>query len=467
MALLFLAFSLIFAGAAVLISFIVDPLQHYHKSWFPPVYSSQQRYQNPGLAKHYDYDMIIIGTSMTENFVPSIVGEAFGSKVLKLSMSGSTAGEHYQIAKVALETGKVKKVLWGLDYMSLKEGVRDDQGEFPFYLYDDNFWNDYKYWFNYSVYEQLAKGLWKRAQGRAPQELEYLYNWNWFSNFSKEAVFKHYERASQEEAFFTLNEEPLDVVQNSFKTNILSLVQQYPDVEFYFYYPPYTILRQVVWRDTNEVRYANQLEMKRWMFDQFKPYPNAKVYEYQTFKDWTYNLDLFKDMSHHNQDVNTWIAETVAQDDPRFRVTEDNVDTFIQDLERQVKTVTVTPEGELRNIEIAFGSTPDELLWFSRKAIRGDELLVPSKELAEALQLQLQWDQATKTLTLAKDGRTAVMVVDSQEATVNNEPKTLPEKVILVDGKTLVPLRFLAETFGWTVELSYPDDLTSRYILNE
>ena len=53
-------------------NFTVDPLQFYRPaSFYEPYYSMQQRYQNPGLARNFPYDTVIIGASMSENFVPS------------------------------------------------------------------------------------------------------------------------------------------------------------------------------------------------------------------------------------------------------------------------------------------------------------------------------------------------------------------------------------------------------------
>lgn len=55
----------------------IDPFFHYHlpnPKFFYPLYN--QRSQNDGIEKHFSYDGMIIGTSMTENFK---VSEAFNS----------------------------------------------------------------------------------------------------------------------------------------------------------------------------------------------------------------------------------------------------------------------------------------------------------------------------------------------------------------------------------------------------
>ena len=57
-------------GALVLIValvVLVDPFEVYHKAtaFIPPIESGTQSYSNAGIAKTYDYDSIIIGSSMT------------------------------------------------------------------------------------------------------------------------------------------------------------------------------------------------------------------------------------------------------------------------------------------------------------------------------------------------------------------------------------------------------------------
>ena len=57
---------------------VIDPYFHYGKGLSCLSYPlHNQRYQNDGIAKHFDYDAVIIGSSMTENFKPSELDELF------------------------------------------------------------------------------------------------------------------------------------------------------------------------------------------------------------------------------------------------------------------------------------------------------------------------------------------------------------------------------------------------------
>lgn len=57
---------------------------HYHAPLkflsYPLV---NERYQNNGIVRHFDYDSVITGTSMTENFKTSEAQKLFGSDFIK------------------------------------------------------------------------------------------------------------------------------------------------------------------------------------------------------------------------------------------------------------------------------------------------------------------------------------------------------------------------------------------------
>lgn len=65
----------------------VNPFFHYHKPLTEAYYYNldNQRSQNDGISKHFDYDALITGTSMTENFKTSELDAIFGTNSIKVS----------------------------------------------------------------------------------------------------------------------------------------------------------------------------------------------------------------------------------------------------------------------------------------------------------------------------------------------------------------------------------------------
>ena len=88
-----LVLALALAVAVIAFNAWVDPFQHYRKSerFAPRFYNAWQRYENPGLAKHWDYDRIVTGSSLMECVIPADVDRVMGGKTINLSVSAQTA----------------------------------------------------------------------------------------------------------------------------------------------------------------------------------------------------------------------------------------------------------------------------------------------------------------------------------------------------------------------------------------
>ncbi|MCL2392176.1 MAG: copper amine oxidase N-terminal domain-containing protein [Oscillospiraceae bacterium] len=79
-------------------------------------------------------------------------------------------------------------------------------------------------------------------------------------------------------------------------------------------------------------------------------------------------------------------------------------------------------------------------------------VLVPLRTIFEALGADVNWNEATRTITATRDDTTVVLTIGNTTATVNGQSITLDVPPQVIDGRTLVPLRFVAESFGVTVD---------------
>ncbi len=78
--------------------------------------------------------------------------------------------------------------------------------------------------------------------------------------------------------------------------------------------------------------------------------------------------------------------------------------------------------------------------------------LVPLRAIFDALGASVEWDGTAKTITGKKDGTVIKLKLDSNEALINGEKKTLDVPATSIDGRTMVPARFIAESLGASVE---------------
>lgn len=69
----------------------------------------------------------------------------------------------------------------------------------------------------------------------------------------------------------------------------------------------------------------------------------------------------------------------------------------------------------------------------------------------EALGTEINWDEKTQTVTATKDITTITVIIGSQQATVNGQVKPLDVPAQIINGRTLVPVRFISESLGASV----------------
>jgi GH35 family endo-1,4-beta-xylanase len=76
--------------------------------------------------------------------------------------------------------------------------------------------------------------------------------------------------------------------------------------------------------------------------------------------------------------------------------------------------------------------------------------VVPLRFLADVLGANVAWNDATREVTLTKDGRTLVIPIGSTTPELITLGMDVPAQII--DGRTMVPVRFIAEFFGAFVD---------------
>ncbi len=100
-----------------------------------------------------------------------------------------------------------------------------------------------------------------------------------------------------------------------------------------------------------------------------------------------------------------------------------------------------SPKVLLDGKEISFDVPP---------IVENGRTLVPLRAIFTALGAEVKWDNATQTITSIK-GDTVVKLIIGGEAFKNNNQVDLEVPAKIVDGRTLVPLRFVGESFDCKV----------------
>ena len=297
---------------------IVDPFEVYHKAtaFIPPIESGTQSYSNAGIAKSYEYDSIIIGSSMTENFRPSQLDELLGGRFVKLCINGGTPFNHKQMMDIAFSTHDVRRVFYGLDVGALSFFYTQPKAEMPTYLYDDNLFNDVQYWFNQSVLVKYIPKCLKTLGQTDPHQRDAMYTWGQTFAYGKDAVLREPIR-TQEVAQAPMEEHPRLSQQSmlNIEHNFIPFIEAHPDTEFIFFFPPYSLMQWYSFYTQGQLHH--NLMQKHAVAERLLAYDNVKLYDFQTQLDWILNLDHYVDYEHYGAHINAEIIELIAQDQCR------------------------------------------------------------------------------------------------------------------------------------------------------
>lgn len=89
--------------------------------------------------------------------------------------------------------------------------------------------------------------------------------------------------------------------------------------------------------------------------------------------------------------------------------------------------------------------------------------LVPVRAITEAFGSTVDWDGTTQEVLITKDNTTIKLKIGSKTVYVNGNAVEMLEAAQIINGKTVIPLRFISENMGYKVEW---DGATSKITIS-
>ena len=298
----------------------VDPYMHYHKPKTDKYYYTldNPRSMNNGIIKHFDYDAMILGTSMTENYKTTEFDELFGVNSIKVPLAGGTYKElDDQLETALLYNPELKIVLRNLDLVHLIEDpakIRDDLGDAPEYLYDDNIFNDYKYWFNMVYFSRvLQMKASAKSEGKTGiSSFDDYANWMEGCSFGVNTVYAKLEGfppAVGEPQH--LSEDEILLVKENVRQNLIALPAAYPDITFYYCISPFSA---AWWQEENaNGEICKYIEAQEIAFEEILRCGNIKLFSFSNMIEFTSDLNNYKDKTHYGDWVNSMLLQWMAE----------------------------------------------------------------------------------------------------------------------------------------------------------
>jgi hypothetical protein len=315
-------------------AYILDPLQIFHSSWFVkdryvPKY---ERFQNAGLIRRMlerddCCDTVIIGTSHSQNFLPSYVDKIFKAHgTLQLSLPGPLMTEQEIMHRKASQAGEIKRVIWDIHDPLAEDRVRQPNDSeilraspgkfFPLYLYDDNKFNDYLI---LASADTPARFIDQLLRGKPYETYQ-----SWYGKAKN--FFGRGEELGNANKGFTSKKIPgnNDYTFPNIDQVLVSAISNHPEQEFFIFFPPYSRHFYAV---MTQEEFSQLMAMRIKLAKEIEKYPNAKLF---AFDDWTETKDLdnYKDQDgHYSEEISKKIIDSLAAGKGRLRAsgTDENI----------------------------------------------------------------------------------------------------------------------------------------------
>ena len=295
--------------ACILAVVVFDPFFQYHKplKGLKAVLTDKE-YQCVGSLKTFDYDSVIAGSSVSENYNNGWFDQGFGCKSIKAIRSYGATADLCYLLDIAFEHQDLKYVFYNLDPSALEadpETTYELTG-CPMYLYDDNYVNDVRYWLNKGVLmEKIPYLIANSLMGDYDENNSY--NWAQWKEFNSDMILGLYIRKPSVSEM-----KPRDYYEDLLRKNLDLLTDRitaHPETEFYIFVPPYSMLWwDNIYRegDTEAYLYNMEQAMKTLL-----EYENVKMFYFQNDREIITDLENYMDILHFSPEINRYICDSL------------------------------------------------------------------------------------------------------------------------------------------------------------
>ena len=309
---------------------LIDPYFHYHAPLSGLEYNLYSEwYQNDGIARNFEYDAMLTGTSMIEMTKASELDQIFGVNSVKIPYGGGSYMQIDALVKQATKSNpNLKIVIRGLDFNRLVtdtvDAVRGDV-PFPEYLYNDNPLDDVEYIFNKEVLLNEALGtLFYTKDGKVTKSFDEYATWEGNYEYGIDAVLAGHPVDDDRWETLPVDEAEFELIRENIQSNVIDTAEANPDIEFYYFIPPYSIYAFDGYDRVGELEKV--IEYHERAIKMILDVPNIKLYSFLDLYEIIENPDNYRDEYHYGAWVNTQLLQYLKNGE--HMITEENYDSY-------------------------------------------------------------------------------------------------------------------------------------------
>jgi len=301
-------------------------------------YTFEPRFVNGGLIKNYDYDFLMVGSSLTQNFHMDVFREEMGVNPLHVSLSGIKPHELAELINMAARVGKAEHIMAVGPLGTLADSYPESKN--PWYLLDSGLIPFLRYAFSYEAWFRYIPANIRLAfqKMKNPQlsesllrsmDVDYLGNWESRAVFGEEEILELY-RSQQTHAGAENDASVYDEIIRGMDAFFESL--DTGETRLSFFLPPYSA---VFWHCLGDLR-ETYLDARDHFVVKAAEY-GYTVYDFQG-EDYICDLNNYMDFTHYSGEINDRMTVCFAKGENI--ITPDNMAEYRAKLVGQIERIS-------------------------------------------------------------------------------------------------------------------------------
>ena len=263
------------------------------------------RKYNSIIAKNFDYDAVILGSSMSQGFKCSEFDKVFNCESIKMTMPGANFKEISFIAEYAMKYRDIKIAMLDSSVYFFRQKITLEQIPKEHYK-EKNHFTMLKKSLAITDFVQAIDFFIKFIKGKVKYTTrDELYDWNLSNKCGEKYFAKALLYKNTTYSFFDNN--ALNNVNENLNKVLIPLFTRHKDKKFILFFPPYSIM---FYRSVDPTLYV---KLKSQIIDNLLTMNNIMIYDFETAFNITQNFNNYKDVTHYSGRINSWILSEISK----------------------------------------------------------------------------------------------------------------------------------------------------------
>lgn len=312
-----------------LVTYLFDPFYQYHQPFFNlKAVLNDKENQVVGTIRSFDYDSVLLGSSVAENFDSKFLDNQLNCETLKVIRASGSVADLLCYMNMAHENQEIKNVFWCMDIFAFTSPTQVTlyDKSMPGYLFTDTVLDDVTYLYNKDIlFKKIPLSVVYsfmdvNTEGNA-------YNWAADKTFSSAKAMQAYAKPDTRQPMGEVASDKKKLIAENISM-VVGEITSHPQIQYILLFPPYSML----WWDSG---YMNGIsEEYFYMLEELLPAllrcDNATIYYFQDEQDIVCNLDYYMDMLHYSPQINQYMLDCVIAGENI--VTDDNVNDVLKSM---------------------------------------------------------------------------------------------------------------------------------------